>query len=362
MTEAISKSPPHQTLIKRILILRWGGVGDFLLTLPAIYVVRRHFRHAHLAIMGSTDTIDLAASAEYADELLPFDGAISSDWQEARGAARLRMMQKLREFDLIINYHPFAQVDELLDESGVNYVNFEDEVFLRERKHASEHFCDFVRSIPAAPVFSRPKVYLSAAERRCALNFLSDYGFDLRNDCVVAVHVGSGDPRKRWFPDRFREVIGSLAASGAKVLLLSGPADDDMVRLVYEGAEQDKVFLVRGLPIRKVAAILESATLFLGNDSGLMHLAAAVGTPVVALFGPSDPVTWGPLGPRNVIVMGHCPRTDVEMEACRSCEFQQCLDSIQTAEVIRVVRERLRHLRSFLSVSCLGHHLPCRFP
>jgi ADP-heptose:LPS heptosyltransferase len=361
MTEAASQSPPHRTQIKRILVLRWGGVGDFLLTLPAIYSVRRHFRHAHLAIMGSADTIDLAASTEYADELLPFEGAISSDWPEAREAARLRMMQQVREFDLVINYHPFARVDELLVESGVNYVNFADEVFLRERKHASEHFCDFVRSITAAPVFSRPKVYLSAGERQFALNFLNDHGFVLRNNCVVAVHVGSGDPRKRWFPDRYREVIGSLVAGGAKVLLLAGPADDDIVRRVYEGAEQAKVFIVREFPIRKVAAILERATLFLGNDSGLMHLAAAVGTPVVALFGPSDPVTWGPLGPRNVIVMGHCPGTDVEVEACRLCEFQACLDSIQTAEVIGVVRERLRYLRSFLSVSCLGHHLPCRF-
>jgi ADP-heptose:LPS heptosyltransferase len=361
MAEAIIKSPPHQTVIKRILILRWGGVGDFLLTLPAIYSVRKHFPHAHIAIMGSTDTIDLAASKEYADEFLHFDWAISSDWREAREAARLGMMQKLKEFDFIINYHSFGQVDALLDDCGVNYLSFEDKVFLRERKHASEHFCDLLRSIPAASVFSRPKVYLNSEERRFAINFLNHHGLDLRNDCIIAVHVGSGDPQKRWFPDRYRDVISSIVGSGAKVLLLSGPSDDDIVGLVYEGAERDNVFIVRGIPIRKVAAIIERSTLFLGNDSGLMHLASAVGIPIVSLFGPSDPVTWGPIGARNVIVIGNCTRIDLDEEACRSCGFQECLDSIKTEDVIRVVRERLKYLRSFLSANCLGRHLSSRF-
>ena len=361
MTAAPSKSPPHQTKTMRILILRWGGVGDFLLTLPAIYSVRKHFSHAHIAIMGNADTIDLAAGKEYADEFLPFDWAVSSHRQEAREAARLGMIQKLKEFDFIINYHSLGQVDALLDDCGVYYLGFEDKVFLGERKHASEHFCDFVRSIPAASVFSLPKVYLSSEERRFALNFLNDHGLDLRNDCIVAVHVGSGDPRKRWFPDRYGEVISSIVGSGAKVFLLSGPSDDDIVAQVYEGVERNKVFIVRGIPIRKVAAIIDRATLFLGNDSGLMHLASAVGTPTVSLFGPSDPVTWGPIGPRNVIVIGNCTRMDLGEAACRSCGFQECLDSIKTEDVIRVVRERLKYLRSFLSANCLGCHLSSRF-
>lgn len=358
MTEAQSKSPRRQTGIKKILILRWGGIGDFLLTLPAISAVRRHLYHAHLAIMGSDDAIELAATREYADEVLPFDWDITSRQHKAKEAARQRLMQKMREFDFIINYHSFGPIDELLDDCGVNYASFDEQVFFRERKHASEHFSDFVRSIGASSIFSRPKVYLSADEEQFSRNFLTDHGVDLRKDCIVAVHVGSGDPRKRWFPDRYQQVIHRLVGSGAKVLLLLGPHDDDIVRLVYEGGEWDNVIIVHDIPIRSVAAILKRATLFLGNDSGLMHLAAAVGIPIVSLFGPSDPVTWGPLGPRHVILLGNCPITDLDGDVCKSCAFQECLDSIKTEEVIRVVRERLRYLRSFFSGTCLGHHLP----
>ncbi len=352
MAHGSAKPPP----VRSILILRWGGFGDFLLTLPAIYSVRRSFRNALITIMGSADTIALAASAEYADAFLEFDWQIGSEHRETREASRLAMLRKLKKFDFIINFHSFGSLDELLDESGVSYASFDDEVFLRERRHASGHFCDFVRSISALPVFSLPKVYLSAEERRFALKFLNDLGLSLRSDSIGAVHAGSGDPRKRWFPDRYRDVVRSLTDSGAKVLLLSGPSDADIVNLVYEGATRDAVFIGSGIPIRKIAALIEKSALFLGNDSGLMHLASAVGTPVVSLFGPSDPVIWGPLGDRNVVVVGHCSRTDLTAEECRSCAFQECMDSIDTEEVIRVVRDRLQYLRGSQPASCLGRH------
>ena len=289
------------------MILRWGGVGDFLLTLPAVHFIRRFFRNAHIAIMGSSETIALGSSVEYADEFLQFDWAVSRRRRETREAARLAMVRKLREFDFIVNFHPFESLDKLLDESGTSYTSFDDKVFFVQRKHASRNFCDFVRSIPIPAVFSRPRVYLSPRERQFALKYLGDCGLNWRRDRIVAVHAGSGDPGKRWFPDRYRDLVRCLARSGVKVLLLSGPLDGGIVNLVYEGAGSDNVSIVSGLPIRKVAAIIEKSTLFLGNDSGLMHLAAAVDTAVVALFGPSDPVISGPVGNRNVLLVGNCP-------------------------------------------------------
>jgi ADP-heptose:LPS heptosyltransferase len=87
-----------------------------------------------------------------------------------------------------------------------------------------------------------------------------------------------------------------------------------------------------------------------------MHRASAVGTPVVSLFGLFDPVIWEPLGDRNVVVIGHCSRTDLTAEECRSCAFQECLDSIDTEGVIRVVRERLKSLRGSPPANCMGQH------
>jgi len=238
----------------------------------------------------------------------------------------------------------------------LNYANFDEEVFLRERRHASRHFCDFVCSLPTPPVFSRPKVYLEPDERQFALGYLSDCGLNWKNDCIIAIHAGSGDPQKRWFADRYRDVVRSLAEGGSKVLLLSGPSDAGIANRVHKEAAHDNVFIVSGKALREVAANIERSTLFFGNDSGLMHLAAAVDTPVVALFGPSDPVVWGPTGNRNAVLIGDCSRLDWADAPCNTCTHQECLDSIKTAEVVRVIRERLRYLSKCLPGGCAGRH------
>jgi heptosyltransferase-2 len=104
----------------------------------------------------------------------------------------------------------------------------------------------------------------------------------------VAVHPGSGSPAKNWPADRFARVASALAA-GAPWLLVHGPAEEGW-------AAPDGVVLAREWPLRVLGAALGRAGLFLGNDSGASHLAAAAGAPTLAVFGPTDPALWAPVG------------------------------------------------------------------
>jgi len=106
----------------------------------------------------------------------------------------------------------------------------------------------------------------------------------------VAVHPGSGSPAKNWPADRFATVARRLAA-GHPWLLVLGPAEADAP--TFEGA-----LLARDWPVRTLGAALSRAGLYLGNDSGVSHLAAASGAPTLALFGPTHPALWSPVGPR----------------------------------------------------------------
>lgn len=345
-------------MVKRLLVLRWGAVGDFLLTLPAIYSLRRHYCNAHIAVMADAHAVSLASSIEYADEFLEFDYAITSDERKARESARLSMLHTFEKFDFIVNFHSFSLLDELLEESGARYTSFCGEVFQEKSKHASRHYRDFIESMLIPPVYSRPKVYLSRGERLFALKYLSDRGLNWRRDCIVALHAGSGDPRKRWFPDRFREVSRRLLEIGAKVMLLSGPFDTEVVNFVRKGLEREGAFIVCDLPIRKVAALMERAMLYVGNDSGLMHLASAVDTPVVSIFGPSSPLVWGPTGPWNTVLVGKCSREEWTLEECKACKFQECLDSVRVEDVTGAALNKLRQLARSSSVQCPGHYFP----
>lgn len=176
--------------------------------------------------------------------------------------------------------------------------------------HASRWFADAVASIThgnRAPVPSfvfSPEEQEEARRRTAAL----PAGF-------VAVHPGSGSPAKNWLGHRFVEVA-RRHAGGRPWLLALGPAEGAFA------APADAV-VARDWPVRLLAAALASAGLFVGNDSGASHLAAAAGAPTVALFGPTDPDVWAPIGDRVTVIRspgGDLMALDVETVLARTSE------------------------------------------
>jgi hypothetical protein len=114
----------------------------------------------------------------------------------------------------------------------------------------------------------------------------------------LALHPGSGSPAKNWPVDCFAEIVRARAGDGPW-LLVRGPADHAVARPL---SDLPGALLAADLPIRVLGALLSQAGLYIGNDSGITHLAAASGAPTVALFGPTDPATWSPVGPRVEVV------------------------------------------------------------
>ena len=112
----------------------------------------------------------------------------------------------------------------------------------------------------------------------------------------LAVHPGSGSPRKNWPAERFAALAGRERAPW---LLVHGPADDAAVSVL---GDVPGAVVARDLPLRALASLLARAGAYVGNDSGITHLAAAAGAPTVALFGATDPDTWAPIGPRVTVV------------------------------------------------------------
>jgi heptosyltransferase-2 len=110
----------------------------------------------------------------------------------------------------------------------------------------------------------------------------------------IAIHPGSGSPSKNWPADRFAAVARALSPH-RPWLLIAGPADAAAVAPL---AQRPGAIVARDLPLRVLGALLARARLYIGNDSGITHLAAAYGAPTLALFGPTDPAQWSPVGPQ----------------------------------------------------------------
>ena len=121
---------------------------------------------------------------------------------------------------------------------------------------------------------------------------------------VVVYHPGAGKTPNRWPAEWFARVANDLAETQKAVILItSGPMDKEPVGAMIAGLKAD-YHLVENEPIRRVAAILKSADIVVTNDTGIMHVAAGVGTPVLSLFGPTDPAQWAPIGSRHRYLQG----------------------------------------------------------
>lgn len=158
-----------------------------------------------------------------------------------------------------------------------------------------------------------------------------------QEDKAVILHPGSGSPRKNWELEHFRILESALAAKGKTALFLLGPAEEAIrQRLVKQGGGHTKVRVVSD--ILQLLALLQSAAGFVGNDSGVSHLAGFLGIPTVAIFGPSDPLRWKPWGARVKAVY----RRDLECEPCferqkANCANPDCLQGISPERVMEAL-------------------------
>jgi ADP-heptose:LPS heptosyltransferase len=164
--------------------------------------------------------------------------------------------------------------------------------------HASRWLAAPLAELGVAPIFPPPPLRFTEAETRAAhaLSHALPPGF-------VAVHPGSGSRAKNWPSSRFFALAETLAV-GQPWLLVAGPAEAEL------GPPPPKAVVARELPLRPLAALLRCAGVYVGNDSGVSHLAAAAGAPTLTVFGPTEPATWAPVGP--VVRTLRAPRGELD--------------------------------------------------
>jgi hypothetical protein len=159
-----------------------------------------------------------------------------------------------------------------------------------------------------ALVPTRPAIALTPDELARGAAALTN--IDRDRELVVAFHPGAGNPGKRWSIDRFVELADRLRARGARVVVVGGPGEDELVAKLGAGAD----VVSASAPLREVAALLAAVTIVVANDSGLMHVASAVGTPTLGIFGPTSERLWGPTHPyaAGVRARGADPKTALD--------------------------------------------------
>lgn len=335
----------------KILVIRAGALGDVILTLPVLRVLRAHFPGAHIEVMGYPATLEWIQGQGYVDAIRSIEQGDMAGFFVRDGDLCRDLRAYFGRFDWILLYSQdqagvFAE--NLRRTGAVQVIAWPAFPPAGERVHESDHLLrGMVRAgLEPAPTGIEaedriPCVHLTDADRATARALWEQEG--LHGPPVFAIHPGSGGRSKCWMPERFARVSEELVNTyGGTVLVVQGPADEEGVHEMATYMNTPFI-VVEGRSILEVAGILERSTLFLGNDSGVTHLAAAVGTPTMALFGPTDPAVWAPRGDHVVVLHRPVPCAPCTREERLKCSRRRCLEAISVGEVQQAISELMEH-------------------
>ena len=300
MSEGIRTHAP------RFLILRGGAIGDFIATLPVLQALRKQWPEAVIEIWGYPHIANLAVAAGLAQAVVSLDRAEMSRFFIPEPRFTDAQVMAVRSFDILFNYlhDPVGQVRSNLLLAGAQHVLSGSPLI--KRGHAIPFLLEPLQALAIYEADLVPALQFSDEALARGRARLQAKGIRAK---PMVVHPGSGSPAKNWPVERFVEVIRRLRAQGKDVVAVIGEADQDSsVRLAREVPDLP---VLSGLSLTELAETLAECASFVGNDSGITHLAAAVGLPVVALFGPSDPDTWAPRG-REPIHVVRAPEKELE--------------------------------------------------
>ena len=290
----------------RFLILRGGAIGDFIVTLPVLQALRAQWPAARIEIWGYPHIADLAVAAGLAESVVSLDRAEMARFFVPEPSFTDAQVAAVRSFDLVFNYlhDPVGQVRSNLLLAGAKQVLSGSPLI--KRGHAVPFLLEPLQALAIYETELVPALDLPGDRRGRGRGRLRSLGI---GGPPVVVHPGSGSPAKNWPADRFVQVIRRLREQGREVVAVLGEAD--VAESAVLAREVPGVPVLAGLSLVELAETLAECAAFLGNDSGITHLAAAVGLPVVALFGPSDAEKWAPRGRGGVKVV-RAPEGELE--------------------------------------------------
>jgi len=339
---------------KRILVLRLERIGDLLMTLPALADLRTLFPAAEIDLVVGSWNADLARAIDPVTRVLSLDAAWLA--RESQGRTLPSLVRAARHwrhtpYDLALNFEPDIRSNLMLRASGAAWsagyrsggggslldiaIDYDD------RAHMTDNARRLVSTAFQSPVPEEvsPTLVVPSESHQHASRLLGD-----ADGPLIGIHASGGRAIKQWPPERFSEVGRRLVDStGARIVLTGGPGDRGLVEVAKAGLPPSHVVDIAGhVDLLTLAGILERLDLLITGDTGPMHLAVAVGTPVVAVFGPSDPARYGPPGPYDRVVRvdlpcSPCNRIRLPPERCVG-HTPDCLALIGPERVVEAAR------------------------
>ncbi len=321
---------------KKILVLRYRFIGDTILTVPFLRNLRLAEPDAHIAWVVAPGTAEVVKGIPYVDELIHWDPVtIHAD---SRGKHRtlsdkivfIRELRARRFTKVYVLKRSFSSAIMAWLSGARERIGFNTEgrgflltkrVPYRNDRHEVENFLAVLRADGVAVADDHLEYWTTSEEDAAAAKLLADAGLT-GEERVVAFHPFASIQERGWHLEDFALLAARFREEGLAVLVLGAPADYPAFEGVREMFGPKTVDLVGKSSLRVTMALLKRCALFVGNDSGIMHLAAAARIPMVAMFGPQSPVKFGPWSDRAAVIY-----KKFACSPCRQKFFTECASS-----------------------------------
>jgi heptosyltransferase III len=331
-----------------ILVVRTDRIGDVILTLPTVDALKSNFPNAQVTMLVNSYTSilveDFAGTLLYnrEEKLKPF----------------FEMLREIRNthFDVAVAVHPRFRIALLLRLAGIPLrigtgyrwysFLFNKRIYEHRKtveKHEAEYNLSLLKGLGHIEL-SKPKVkiIISQQEKEKASNVRQLLGI-LEADRLVLLHPGSGRSARDWRPERFARLAAELTKLGYRVVITGGEKEEALVNRVAREAENNVKSFISTLNLKEFAAFIQTAKLFVANSTGPLHIAAAVGTPVIGFYPPvlvMSPKRWGPLTDKKAVFVPDpalCPR-------CKGgeCRGNDCMDQISVNQVLEAAAKLIK--------------------
>ncbi len=338
----------------RILIVRTDRIGDVLLSTPVIYALRHKYPQAYISIMVAPYAKDIVDGNPYLDEVIVYDKEAKhkSVFRSLKFANRL----KKKKFDLAVILHPTNRVHLLTFLAGIperlGYNRKLGFLLTRRRehtkqegqKHEAEYNLDLLGDLGITGSARDLFMPIRDESEQWVEDLFAKEGIK-DTDKILAINPGASCPSKVWPAKRFAQVAGELARRyNFKILILAGPKDMHLADTIAQEIKGKSINLSGKTSVSQLASILKRCALFISNDSGPVHIASALGTPVISIFGRNQPglspKRWGPQGSRDKYL--HKEAGCIQCLAHNCIKEFACLKAISVEDVLAAAESVLK--------------------
>jgi heptosyltransferase-2 len=339
---------------RKILVMRYRFIGDTVLTVPFLRNLRHAYPEARIDLMLEPFSGQVLEGCPYMDRIIPFEfktiHKYSASSQRGKLAGYIHYWKLLRQegYDAVFALKRSLSSALLVRAAGIpRRIGFAtegrtllltDPVLYRKDRHEVQNFLDCLRVLDIPVQSDALELWPSAENDAHAAKLFSDAGW-IKDDLKIIIHAAASLPAKQWPLDRFAAVMKVLKEHhGAHFIYTGASADAALYREIESLGPFNGLNLCGTMGLHANLSVYRAAHLFFGVDSGPMHMAAAVGVPVVALFGPTDERKWGPWGDGHTVITRR-----LFCYPCKphKCHDNDCMKKISVEESLEAVVKKL---------------------